>query len=247
MNRVVYIDLGNGLEQWDGVTEYWKDIPNYEGYYQASTLGRIRNSRTGRVRKLHKSNADYYVVGLYKKSKPNQYNVHKLVADTFIPNPNNLVEINHIDQDKTNNRIDNLERCNHQYNKDYSTAKEIEQYDLNTGITLATFKSSKEVYNILGFSRSIIVRCCNGFYKSSYGYGWRYTKRKYVASLVGKQHKIPIEVYNLNTGNIINTFDSVEDTAKFISVSTANIFRCLNGKQKTCKGYGIRKITTTSP
>ena len=92
--------------------EIWKDIPNYEGLYQASNLGRIKSiPRNGTIKKerILKQTLDttgYLTIGLHKDNKAKKVNVHRLIAKTFIPNINNYNVINHIDGNKTNNKIE---------------------------------------------------------------------------------------------------------------------------------------------
>lgn len=111
--------------------EIWKDIPNYEGIYKINNLGEIRRYSTyciydRRIPEYHniKAHIDkngYYRVLLSKNNKIKNYLVHRLVAQTFIPNPNNLPQVNHKDENKTNNNVNNLEWCTRSYNCQYGT------------------------------------------------------------------------------------------------------------------------------
>ena len=101
--------------------EIWRDIEGYEGLYQVSNLGRVRSlnyKRTGKVQnmKLGTYPNGYKMVDLKKNNKRKAHLVHRLVAKAFIPNPNQLCEVNHKDEDKANNTVDNLEWCSHIYN-----------------------------------------------------------------------------------------------------------------------------------
>lgn len=100
--------------------EVWKKNPTYENY-DVSNFGEIRNSKTGRLRKTSISCKGYEMVILFKNGKRKNCSVHRLVAETFIPNPNNLPEVNHKDEIKTNNFVDNLEWCTRIYNENYGT------------------------------------------------------------------------------------------------------------------------------
>lgn len=96
--------------------ETWKDIPGYEGLYQASTLGKISNSR-GRTLKENLIKKGYYHITLYKSGIPKTFKLHRLIAFTHIYNPNNFAQINHINGVKTDNYIENLEWCDHSHNQ----------------------------------------------------------------------------------------------------------------------------------
>lgn len=109
--------------------EIWRDIPGYEGKYQVSNTGEVKslNYNSSGKSKLLKQIADkkgYNRVGLCKNGKRKYYFVHRLVAMTFIPNPDNLPIINHKDEDKINNNVNNLEWCTYEYNNNYGTKKE---------------------------------------------------------------------------------------------------------------------------
>lgn len=112
--------------------EIWKDIKGYEGLYQVSSKGRIRSfyERTTRggltpgkkptILAPQTSNRGYYMVTIYKDGVPSFCLLHRLIAETFIPNPNNYPIINHKDEVRTNNCIDNLEWCTYSYNNSYN-------------------------------------------------------------------------------------------------------------------------------
>jgi len=105
--------------------EIWKDIPNYEGLYQASNLGNIRSIyRYKKILTPYIDKDGYYRIRLYKNKKGVYKGVHKWIAEAFIPNPHNYNEINHKDENKQNNCVDNLEWCNNWYNIHYGTAIE---------------------------------------------------------------------------------------------------------------------------
>lgn len=100
--------------------ETWKDIKDYEGLYQISNLGRVKNIKKQKILKPLNIN-NYLRVVLSKKGKVQNKYIHRLVAETFIPNDNNYKEINHKDENSMNNQIDNLEWCNRKYNINYGT------------------------------------------------------------------------------------------------------------------------------
>lgn len=100
--------------------EHWKEITGYEGLYQISDQGRVKNVRTGRILR-HWKNKGYPQVRLSKYGKGKHFFVHRLVAIMFIPNPNNLPEVNHRDENPQNPCVDNLEWCTKKYNQNYAT------------------------------------------------------------------------------------------------------------------------------
>ena len=113
--------------------EEWKSIPGYEGLYEVSSYGRVKSLEISYIKKNgvmdHKpeiilrpknNGTGYFTVCLYKNKIHKYYLIHRLVAQAFIPNPDNLSEVNHKDEDKSNNRVENLEWCDHKYNMNYN-------------------------------------------------------------------------------------------------------------------------------
>ena len=114
--------------------EIWMDINGYEGKYQVSTLGRIKSLKKNLIMKPMVATNGYLEACLWKDGKQKRYLLHRLVATHFIDNPNNYPEVNHIDEDKTNNYVNNLEWCTHLYNMNYGNVKE-KIKNANTGKT----------------------------------------------------------------------------------------------------------------
>ena len=109
--------------------EVWKDIKGYEGKYQISSFGRVktfryRNSHKVGILKPQKNVRGYLIVDLKNHCNRKHFTIHRLVAQAFIPNPDNLPQVNHKDEDKTNNHVENLEWCTNEYNYNYGTARE---------------------------------------------------------------------------------------------------------------------------
>lgn len=169
------------------IAEVWRYVPGYEGLYMVSNKGRVKSlnyHRSGKERMLkgRKLPNGYLQVDLYKGGKMTKYTVHRLVAMAFIPNPKNLPEINHKDEDKSNNCVENLEWCTHQYNLNYGTrisrtvektGKPVIQRSLD-GEFIREWKSMSEIYRQLGFKQGAISMCCSGKRKQCYGFIWRY-------------------------------------------------------------------------
>lgn len=159
--------------------ERWTDIKGYEGLYLISDLGNVKSLGNNKTRKEKTLRLiilnGYLIVCLSKNGERKNYYVHRLVAEAFLPNPNNLPEVNHKDENKKNNNVENLEWCDRQYNIDYSNAKQVGQYDLN-GNLINVWKSTHEIERQTGFHQSNISACCRGerYYKTAYNYCWQY-------------------------------------------------------------------------
>lgn len=171
--------------------EIWKDIRDYEGLYQVSNTGKIKSlnyRHTGRekIMKHSVNNKGYLFVKLWKNRKFKSFRVHRLVAEAFIPNPNNLPFINHKSEIKTQNNVENLEWCDAKYNNNFGTRKErvgekttngkcsklVLQIDKTTNEVIAEFPSMHQVERELGISH--ISECCLGKRNTAGGYKWRY-------------------------------------------------------------------------
>lgn len=163
--------------------ESWKDIEGYEGIYQISNLGRVKSLRNDIILKNRIGSRGYCEVCLQHNRKVTQSKVHRLVANAFIPNPNNYSLVNHKDEDKTNNRVDNLEWCNSKYNCNYGTRNErisknkirpkVIQKDKNNNI-IKIWNGFTIIEKELGYSKTYIWECCNKKYNMAYGYFWEY-------------------------------------------------------------------------
>lgn len=108
--------------------QIWKDIPGYEGKYQVSNTGEVRSlnyngTRKSKVLKQGTDKDGYKRVHLYKNGKNKNYLVHRLVAQAFLPNPNNYPIINHKDENPSNNYYKNLEWCTYEYNNNYGNCR----------------------------------------------------------------------------------------------------------------------------
>ena len=153
--------------------EEFRDIPGYEGVYEVSNLGRVKNVETGRILKPGKDRGGYLLVDLSKNGIRKTVRVHRLVALSFLSNPNNLPEINHRDENRTNNTVDNLEWCTRDYNINYSQSKPVLQFDLN-GNFIREWPSTVKVEEETGIWQTSISACCLGKRNSAGGYTWKY-------------------------------------------------------------------------
>lgn len=165
--------------------EIWKDIVGYEGYYQISSSGQVRNTKTKKILIGDTNNIGYRRVTLYSPIKK-RFFIHRLVAQHFCDGYTEDLVVNHIDGNKLNNRADNLEWVTrsendlHAYKLDLrkphpcTFKHKIECYDLNTGEVIKVYNNTQECCDDLKVARTNIYNCCNGKQKSCKGYGLRY-------------------------------------------------------------------------
>ena len=152
-----------------------KDVKNYEGLYAVTSCGKIWSYRRQKFLKPGIYKKGYLYVNLCKDGKAKSYAVHRLVAEAYIPNPDNLPMINHKDECKTNNCLQNLEWCDASYNINYGTRNEkikkpILQFDLN-GNFICEWPSATDVGKEV---RINIVQCLTGKNKTALGFIWKY-------------------------------------------------------------------------
>lgn len=177
--------------------EEWKEIQGYEGIYEVSNFGNVRSlprykrgnfdSKVfieGKTIKQVKNNRGYYIVQLSKNNKVKNFSVHRLVAEAFIPNPNNFPQVNHKDEDKSNNRVSNLEWMTLKRNINYGTrnkrmaltkGKNVKAFD-DDGNFIMGFCSMAVAEKITGINQGDISRCTLGKTEHAGGYVWKIVK-----------------------------------------------------------------------
>ena len=178
--------------------EEWRDVEGYEGKYQVSNWGNVRSLNynnmgfANNLKPNDKITGGYLCVYLRKNNKTKQYKIHRLVAETFIPNFENKLCVNHIDGNKLNNNVDNLEWCTSSENNKHAyrcglkkgtwlnkrgiqhpTSKSVAQYDKN-GEFIKKYESITEASNETKIIKKAICNCLRKKSKTSGGYIWRY-------------------------------------------------------------------------
>ena len=167
--------------------EEWRDVAGYEGLYQVSSEGRVKSlerkgRKSERILKPGVRSKGYLFVGLWAGGKRKMFSVHRLVCQAFHDNPDNKTDVNHINEDKTDNRACNLEWCTRRENCNHGTrnersaknrSKSVGQYTLD-GELVKIWPSTIEVQRQTGFSRGNISQVANGKLKTAYGFIWKY-------------------------------------------------------------------------
>ena len=183
-----YEEVEVNSERWFDLTpllnEEFRDIKGYEELYQVSNYGRVKSlygynglKHYFRVKILKTLNngKDYLSVSLTKNKKISYLKIHRLVANEFIPNPNNYSCINHKDCNRTNNMVYNLEWCSLQYNNEYSHNIPVLQKDINNKL-IKEWESITKAAIALGIQKSNISYVCKGKREKTGGFKWEYVK-----------------------------------------------------------------------
>lgn len=155
-----------------------KDIKNYEGLYAITSCGKVWSYRSKKFLKPGSNKNGYLQVGLRKDKEKRTFLIHRLVAEAYIPNPNNYETVDHIDFDRTNNCVNNLQWMSHSENarkkRDYSiiiNPKPVRCIELNT-----IYPSGAEAARCLNLDPESIRKVCRGERKTCGGYHWQFVK-----------------------------------------------------------------------
>lgn len=159
--------------------EHWRWVPGFEGSYEVSTCGNVRSRKTGHchmMKKKYNRKTGYEYVILFSPGKSKTVSVHRLVALAFIPNPNGYDTVNHRDECKTNNAVENLEWCSQAYNSMYSSHKRRKRVIMKSldGDVVAEFPSLESAATVTGLSKSAISQVANGIHMSAGGFSFEY-------------------------------------------------------------------------
>ena len=175
-------------------SETWKDIAGFEGLYMISNKGNVYSverkdaggvNRGGRTLESRYDKDDYLIVDLCKNGKSKTKKVHRLVAGAFLPNPNGLPQVNHRDEVKDNNNVENLEWCDSKYNNNHGTRNKRSAQTRSKKVRATNIKTNEVVkFNSThdagrkGYDQSSVAKACKGvFYTSGHayrGYVWHY-------------------------------------------------------------------------
>lgn len=243
--------------------EIWKDVVGYEGLYKVSNFGNVYSCRAGRNLKPGNHRDGYRFVILTKNKSKKYETVHRLVAEAFIPNPNDLPVINHKDENPSNNNVNNLEWCTQQYNATYNNVhikrnsafrKTIYAYN-NKGNLHGVYSSAKDIADGLNMTKSNISTVCNSNYKTYGGYVLSYNKltkqevldrfklnaeRKIVTTDIGefakKKFSKPLSRYTLDE-EYIDSYQSTHEAGRELGISPSQISGVCRGDYESAHGW----------
>ena len=157
------------LDKQDKLNEVWEDIEGYNGKFQISNLGRVKNTETGKILSEKIDKDGYREVSLRKYGKSTLKKVHRLVATAFILNPDNKPQVDHIDGDKGNNNLNNLRWVTRKENMNNpNTYKKLGQHSrkpiiqVNEDNTIRLWMSARDIERALGYDNSLVARFCKG-------------------------------------------------------------------------------------
>lgn len=239
--------------------EIWKDIKGFEGRYKVSNLGNVKSLdrqsnigknkllKKGKIKSSRVGRGGYVCVSLYTDDKSYTKNIHRLVAQAFIPNPENKPQVNHINGIKTDNRVENLE---------WVTPSENSKHAHKTGLSYAWNKGKNNIYSEDTLKKMSEARKGKPLSdetreklkgrtpwnkgKKTNQVPWNkglkdmYDKET-LEKMVGYKRK-KVSQYDLQ-GNFIKTWESTREAERGTGAEHSKISKCCNGKQKTTKGY----------
>lgn len=211
----------------------WYPIRGFESY-KVNQHGDVINS-FGKLLSQCPNKKGYMRVWLTNDNiKGKQFFVHRLVAETFIPNPYNYPMINHKDENKSNNSVENLEWCDNTYNQRYSHALKIKQYDLH-GIFIKEWNAISDIERDINVPTTNISKCCKGKIKTINGFIFLYEGDSIVDRVqsLSKRYKTikkKVLAFDL-AGILLNSFNSVKEAATFYHCSQKSVIDCCKNRK----------------
>lgn len=253
----------------DNEEEMWKDILNFEGFYEVSNVGRVRSKNRiiedslGRKRKYTsrilsvRSKNGYCFVSLNKGNTSKDIAVHRLVAEAFTPNPNDKPYINHINSNRADNSVENLEwstpkeNMEHMSEMDRGYVRSIQKYNL-TGDLIDEYPSIIKACAINDLDYRSLIAALNKNNSSCGGYQWKYTDDEKVIVTYEPANNVKVNQYELN-GEYIQTFPSIQVAVNYLNQNGypnacgGNISRACNGEAKYAYNFQWRDVHNNKP
>lgn len=208
--------------------ENWRQIEGFEDY-MVSDQGRVWTHKRNRILGVGRNNCGYLHVQLWKNGKEFTKRIHRIVAEHFIPNPKGLPEVHHIDEDKTNNAVSNLQWVSSAFNTEFSKAGYYVLFNEND--------ERVEIYNMRKFARENnlsqvdLKNVAKGKANSYYGYTAK-PNTKYKMQRKGEFRLVSPD------GEVV-TFQKQTEAADYIGVNSGNISELISGKRKSYKGWTL--------
>ena len=260
MERVSY-EVAKAIKGAGYPQEEWRPIIGYNNKYEVSNKGNVRclnykNTNEVKILTPYKTNRGYLRVDLYANGKSYHHSIHRLVAEAFILNPDNLPQVNHKDENPLNNHVNNLEWCTVSYNINYGNRNSkvskilqetkdsipIKQYTLN-GEFVKEWKGAREIERILGYNQANIRHCCEKQGRYAKEFQWRYS-----SDTNGNEPIEPITIYNTipqakpvlqydKQGNLIKEWKYCSMAARELGYDVSTIARCCRGDYQIAYGY----------
>lgn len=229
----------------------WRKViyENIETNYSVSSTGRVRNDLTSR--ELNPSTQqDYKHTTLQINGKSKRFRVHRLVAIAFIPNPENKPYVNHLNGNKSDNRVENLEWTTPQENTVHAwktglavsvVKKEVCQYSLS-GELIATYDSLAEACKKTGSTSEKITMCCQRLRETHNKFQWRYKNDKQDIKQLERPNTLPKKVAQIKEEEVVAIFASFREAARAVNGTSSAISRVCSGVNKTHKGFSWKVV-----
>ena len=233
----------------------WLAIKNYEGLYEVSNTGLVRSIARDKTLALnpHKD-TKYLVVSLWKNNKGKNFYVHRLVCEAFIPNPNELPEVNHIDGNRQNNHTNNLEWVDRQGNIKHAIETGLRTYTsrltnkeflelLKLVINGKTYQElSQEVnYQVPYLSTKLRKIARDNNLEGQLDNALSKQKQERLSKHNQTQSRLSVACYD-KTGQLIKSYNSLGDASRDLNVSTGAISNAISGRTKSCRGFTWKSI-----
>lgn len=223
--------------------ELWSPIDEFNGAYEVSSKGNIRVQSAGDLVQHLLDKDGYHIVRLMKDGAMYTRRVHRLVALAFIENPDEKPTVNHIDEDKNNNDVSNLEWATYREQVNYGTRNHRAMQTIDScsvvqldaeGNVIGVFESVRDAARYLHTRPERVINALKGKYQTACGYRWKYQSE--IGGRTGPKEAKGVLQLSLD-GDVVARHRSVNAAAKTLGISPAGISECLNGKRRTNCGF----------